>query len=125
MRLDQIPQLDVDYDVSPSCWGTFANGVALKQWDVMGHTEVVKVLLEDGRADPRLGQSVALRCAATNGHTKIVELLVNHERKARDCAEQYELEPYGMVRDIFRVDGPEFVRDSMLDAPIIYAAKFG
>lgn len=45
-----------------------------------GHHETVKLLLEDGRADPTYNSNSAIRYAAQNGHAKVVELLMNDPR---------------------------------------------
>ena len=42
-----------------------------------GHTEVVKLLLSDERADPAAADNEAIRYASATGHTEVVELLLN------------------------------------------------
>jgi len=41
-----------------------------------GHTEVVRLLLEDPRTDPTALHNEEIRLAAENGHTEVVELLL-------------------------------------------------
>ena len=43
-----------------------------------GHTEIVSLLLNDPRVDPRAMDNAAIRCASHNGHTEIVQLLQQH-----------------------------------------------
>ena len=45
-----------------------------------GHSEIVKLLLADDRADPSARNNYALRWASQNGHSEIVILLVSHPR---------------------------------------------
>jgi len=70
-------------------------GFTLQQAAYYGHTEVVKLLLEQG-ADVHAENDYALRWAAINGHTKVVKLLLEqgadvHVRDdlALRCAAEY------------------------------------
>ena len=45
-----------------------------------GHSDVVEVLLQDGRADPTAGENCCIRNASYYGHTKVIELLLQDGR---------------------------------------------
>ena len=45
-----------------------------------GHTEVVKLLLQDKRVDPSVGNNSVIRLASQNGHTDVVKLLLQDGR---------------------------------------------
>jgi hypothetical protein len=51
-------------------------------WSVCqyGFTEIVKILLEDGRADPRVKNSVTMYWALNNLYTDIIKLLIKDGR---------------------------------------------
>ncbi len=62
-------------------WGALdpsVNDNAAIRWaSENGHAEVVRLLLEDGRADPTTtGEDNPIRWASTNGHWEVVELLL-------------------------------------------------
>lgn len=50
-----------------------------------GHTEIVELLLKDGRADPSAGNNFAIQFATKNGHTEIVRLLLDDNRVNMFC----------------------------------------
>ena len=52
------------------------NSFALRSAASRGHVEVVRLLLSDGRADPRAEDSLSLRYAAGNGYVEVVRLLL-------------------------------------------------
>ena len=49
---------------------------------MLGHTDVVRLLLADGRADPTVNNNHPIRLSSENGHADIVELLLADGRAA-------------------------------------------
>jgi ankyrin repeat protein len=45
-----------------------------------GHTEIVRLLLNDPRVDPKANDNHAIRISSKNGHTEVVRLLLNDPR---------------------------------------------
>lgn len=73
----QHPLVDPSFAVGHDWRGA---RTALREAAYFGRVEVVRVLLEDGRADPAADGSVALRWAARDGHVDIVSLLLEDKR---------------------------------------------
>lgn len=79
-RLLQHPLVNPSYVVGfDEKWGERA---ALMEVSYNGHAEVVRALLEDGRAAVAADDYVALRCAAGMGHVDVVSLFLKEERAA-------------------------------------------
>ena len=55
------------------------DSAALRLAAANGRTEMVKMLLEDGRVDPTAKHNYALRWAVTNGHMETTRLLLSNE----------------------------------------------
>jgi hypothetical protein len=47
---------------------------------IYGHASVVKLLLQDGRADPAIQNNISIRRAAEQGHKEVVRLLLQDPR---------------------------------------------
>lgn len=55
----------------------------LLQWaSCNGHTEIVRLLLEDGRADPTADNNYAIRWASIFEQTEVVRLLKEYTRRS-------------------------------------------
>lgn len=81
---------------------------------IYGHTEVVKILLEDGRADPTATNNNAINWASRQGHTQVVENLLKDGRIevtdiAIENAETAEIKEM-LVKYKYRADGPEYMK---------------
>jgi len=73
--IDEVKRL-LDKGVDPSINGNYAIRMASQN----GHTEIVRLLLQDERVDPSINGNYAIRMASRNGHTDIVKLLLQDER---------------------------------------------
>jgi ankyrin repeat protein len=81
---------------------------------IYGHTEVVSLLLQDGRADPTANYNSSLRWASYNGHIKVVALLLQDGRiEVTDCVIEVAATPEikeMLVKYKYRADGPEYMK---------------
>jgi ankyrin repeat protein len=59
---------------------TVDDNAPIRNASFYGHSGVVEVLLQDGRADPTVDDNAPIRNASCNGHTEIVELLLQDGR---------------------------------------------
>ena len=59
---------------------SYRNNFAIQWASDNGHTNVVKLLLEDPRVDPSADNNFAIRWASQNGHTKVVKVLLDDPR---------------------------------------------
>lgn len=57
-----------------------AGNNAIKVASLMGHTEIVRMLLADPRLDPSVSENYAFTRACTHGHTEVVRLLLADSR---------------------------------------------
>ncbi len=70
LELYKVSKLDMSFDDNESIgWAS-----------IKGHTEIVKILLEDPRVDPSDRNNLAIRLASENGHIEIVKLLLKDPR---------------------------------------------
>ncbi len=70
LELLKVTKLDMSFDINwPIKWAS-----------ADGHTEVVKLLLEDPRVDPSAQDNYAIIVASQFGHLEIVKLLLKHPR---------------------------------------------
>lgn len=74
----QHPLVDPSF-VGEEVWFGLPRTV-LREAAANGHVEVVRALLEDGRANPAAHESVALTRAALRGHAEVVSLLLKDQR---------------------------------------------
>jgi ankyrin repeat protein len=73
--VDEVKRLlNKGIDLKPN--DNYAMGLASEN----GHTEVIKLLLQDGRIDPSGNDNYYIRMASQNGHTDIVKLLLQDKR---------------------------------------------
>ena len=56
------------------------NNCAIRCASEMGHTEIVKLLLNDPRVDPSADDNYAIQWASLKGYTEVVRLLLNDPR---------------------------------------------
>ena len=56
------------------------NNLAIQMASENGHAEVVKLLLDDKRANPKAEDNWAIQKASQNGHVEVVKLLLNDKR---------------------------------------------
>ena len=56
------------------------NNCAIRMASLHGHSEVVKLLLQDERVDPTADDNYAIHGASYNGHVEVVRLLLQDER---------------------------------------------
>jgi len=59
---------------------TIDNNYSIRMASENGHTDVVKLLLQDERVDPSDDSNYAIRMSSENGHTGVVKLLLQDER---------------------------------------------
>jgi len=59
---------------------SYKNNYVIGYASYKGHTNIVKLLLNDRRVDPSAGDNSAIRNASENGHTDIVKILLNDKR---------------------------------------------
>ena len=60
---------------------------AIRVASVDGHSEVVKLLLQDPRVDPSDDDNYAILLASDNGHSEVVKLLLQDERVKNSLSE--------------------------------------
>lgn len=76
-RLLQHPLVDPSFAMEHDHSGA---KTALRKAAGNGHVEVVRALLEDGRADPAADESAVFRSACTSGYVDIVSLFLRDKR---------------------------------------------
>lgn len=54
-----------------------------------GHTDIVRLLLEEGEAEPSVRNSMSIRLASENGHAEIVHLLLVDGRADPTALDNY------------------------------------
>src|SRR3990172_6985980 len=59
---------------------TINNNYSIRLAVRYGHTEIVRLLLQDLRVDPAVDNNYAIRIASSEGHTEIVRLLLQDPR---------------------------------------------
>jgi len=72
------------HEVDPGAW----NQACLDRAIHNGHTEVVRILLQDPRVDPSVRDQSAIRDACRLGNTELVRLLLHHPRVDPSAKEQ-------------------------------------
>ena len=80
-------------EVDPSEDGNYA----IRMASINGHTEVVRLLLQDRRVDPSDDNNKSIKWASRNGHTDIVKLLLQDER-VKDTLSKEEIEKYRNIK---------------------------
>jgi ankyrin repeat protein len=82
-----------------------------------GHTKVVEILLQDGRADPTADENAALGYASYHGNVEIVKALLKDGRVNPEDDDSYAIEiaRTDEIREMliaykYRVDGEEYQR---------------
>jgi ankyrin repeat protein len=93
---------------------TETDNYAIQVACIYGHTEIVSLLLQDGRADPTTNYNSSLRWASRQGHTKVVEVLLQDGRvqdidSAIEVAETPEIKEM-LVKYKYRADDPEYMK---------------
>lgn len=69
---------------------TDADG-AIRYASENGHTEVVRLLLQDDRVDPSAYMDYAITCSAENGHVEVVGLLLQDSRVDPSAFDNYAI----------------------------------
>jgi ankyrin repeat protein len=64
---------------------------AIKIASVIGHSEVVKILLMDDRVDPSADNNCAIRLASRDGHLEVVKILLTDERVDPSVGNNYAI----------------------------------
>ena len=85
---DEVKRL-LNKGVDPSVKDNEAIRMASKN----GHTDVVRLLLQDKRVDPIDDGNYAIRLASRNGYTEVVKLLLQ-DRRVKDTLSKEEIEKY-------------------------------
>lgn len=113
---DIVSQLLLYLD--PSADRSFALRTAAEQ----GSTEIVRLILGDGRADPSAARNYALRAAAAHGHIEIVEMLLPLVDPSMDDGIAINLALQNNHFDIAKLllTSPRFDLDKVFD----FAARF-
>ncbi len=93
---------------------TETDNYAIQIASLYGHTEIVSLLLQDGRADPKANNNNAINWASRQGHTQVVEVLLQDGRiEVTDCVIEVAATPEikeMLVKYKYRVDGPEYMK---------------
>ena len=76
-RVAVVARLLTDFPLANPAW---SDSACLRDAARRGHTEVVALLLADGRAQPSAMRQLPLRMAASNGHAEVVALLLGDPR---------------------------------------------
>jgi ankyrin repeat protein len=84
--LDIAKKLIAD-GLDPTC----SNNCAIKWASFYNHTEMVKMLLHDGRADPSTNQNSPIRFAACLGNSEVVEALLSDSRVDPSAEDNFAL----------------------------------
>ena len=58
----------------------YSDDYAIRTACAQGHTNVVKILLDDGRADPACKYNLCIQTASLHGHADVVKLLLADQR---------------------------------------------
>jgi ankyrin repeat protein len=64
---------------------------AIKLASSNGHTEIVRLLLDDPRVDPAASANYAIKLASANGYTEVVKLLLDDPRVDPSANDNYAI----------------------------------